>query len=51
MNVGEFVTALSFFTKFDTSRDALYYAANCYQTLGDAENATACFRKYQSMGK
>jgi len=49
MNLGAFETALSFFLKFQYSRQCLEFIVNCYHALNDFENASAYQKKLESM--
>ncbi len=49
MNIGNFRTALSFFLKFQHSKQALGYIVNCYHALNDVENASSFSKKLESM--
>jgi len=49
MNLGAFETALSFFLKFQHSRQYLGFIVNCYHALNDFETASAYQKKLESM--
>ena len=47
MNLGGFETALSFFLKFQHSKQALGFIINCYNALNDFEKASAYQKKLE----
>jgi radical SAM superfamily enzyme YgiQ (UPF0313 family) len=47
MNVGDFNTALSFFLKFQHSKQALELIVNCYRALDDIEKAATYQKKLE----
>ena len=47
MNVGDFNTALSFFLKFQHSKQALELIVNCYRALNDIEKAATYQKKLE----
>jgi radical SAM superfamily enzyme YgiQ (UPF0313 family) len=49
MNLGAFETALSFFLKFQHSKQCLGFIVACYHALNDVENASAYQKKFESM--
>ncbi|MBW1728119.1 MAG: cobalamin-dependent protein [Deltaproteobacteria bacterium] len=49
MNLGAFETALSFFLKFQHSRQCLGFIVNCYHELNDFEKASAYQQKLESI--
>jgi anaerobic magnesium-protoporphyrin IX monomethyl ester cyclase len=49
MNLGDFETALTFFLKFQYSRQCLEFIVNCYHALNDFENASAYQKKLESV--
>jgi anaerobic magnesium-protoporphyrin IX monomethyl ester cyclase len=49
MNLGAFETALSFFLKFQESKQCVGFIVACYHALNDAENASAYQKKLESM--
>ncbi len=49
MNLGAFETALSFFLKFQHSRQCLEFIVNCYHALNDFEKTSAYQKKLESM--
>ncbi len=49
MNLGDFETALSFFLKFQHSKQCLGFIVACYHELNDVENASAYQKKLESM--
>jgi len=49
MNLGDFETPLSFFLKFQHSKQCLGFIVACYHELNDAENASAYQKKLESM--
>jgi radical SAM superfamily enzyme YgiQ (UPF0313 family) len=48
MNMGEFKSALSFFLKFQHSKQALSFIVNCYVALNDIEKASFYQNKLES---
>jgi len=48
MNVEDFKTALSFFLKFQHSKQALELIINCYRALNDVEKASTYQKKLES---
>jgi radical SAM superfamily enzyme YgiQ (UPF0313 family) len=48
MNLGKYAKALSNFLKFQDSREAPYYIAQCYHALGEFEKETAVLKKFGS---
>jgi len=51
MNLGAFETALSFFLKFQHSKQALGFIINCYNALNDFEKASAYQKKLEYQKK
>ncbi len=49
MNMGQHRDALDVLLKFPASKQAVHFAAQCYQALGDSENAAAFARKVHRM--
>jgi len=49
MNLGSYKEALKFFNKFIASRDALQYAAACYNAIGDFEKEASTLRRLKSL--
>jgi len=49
MNLGDFETPLSFFLKYQHSKQCLGFIVACYHELNDAENASAYQKKLESM--
>ena len=49
LNIGEYTKALSNFLKFQDSREAPYYIAQCYHALGEFEKETAILKKVDSL--
>ncbi len=49
MNLGEYDQALTYFLKFQDSKDALYHIAGCYRALGDFEKESAFLKKFESL--
>ena len=49
MNIGDFNRALSIFLKYQHSKQALQLIVNCYRSLNDVENASAYYKKLESM--
>jgi len=49
MNLGDFETALSFFLKFQHSKQCLGFIVACYHELNDVQNASAYQKKLESM--
>ncbi len=49
MNLGAFETALSFFLKFQYSKQCLGFIVACYHALNDVESASAYQKKLESM--
>jgi hypothetical protein len=47
MNVGDFKEALSFFIKFQHSKQALELIINCYRALNDIEKAAIHQKKLE----
>jgi tetratricopeptide (TPR) repeat protein len=47
MNLGYFKEALAHFSKFESSRDAVFYIAECYRAIGDDHNAAIYRKKYE----
>ncbi|MFH1935381.1 MAG: radical SAM protein [Pseudomonadota bacterium] len=48
LNIGEYRKALSSFLKFQDSREAPYYIAQCYHALGEFEKESAVLKKFDS---
>ena len=48
MNIGDFKTALSFFLKFQHSKQALELIINCYRALNDVEKVSIYQKKLES---
>ena len=48
MNIGDYKTALSFFLKFQHSKQALKLIINCYRALNDVEKASFYQKKLES---
>jgi len=48
LNIGEYRKALSSFLKFQDSREAPYYIAQCYHALGEFEKESAILKKLDS---
>jgi len=48
MNIGDFKKALSFFLKFQHSKQALELIINCYRALNDVEKASTYQKKLES---
>ena len=49
LNIGEYTKALSNFLKFQDSREAPYYIAQCYHALGEFEKETAILKRVDSL--
>ena len=49
MNLAQWDRALSCFLKFQHVKDAVRFAALCYQSLGDEKNAEVMYKKYEKM--
>ena len=49
MNLGDPNKALLYFLSFQDSSDAVYYAAKCYEALGDLEKEATFRKKLQSL--
>jgi len=49
MNLGDFETALSFFLKFQHSKQCLGFIVACYHELNDVQSASAYQKKLESM--
>ena len=49
MNLAEYDRALTRFLEFQDEKDAVHFAARCYEALGDQENFTAFMEKYDEM--
>jgi len=49
MNLGDFETALSFFLKFQHSKQCLGFIVACYHELNDVENASSYQKKLETM--
>ena len=49
MNLADFETALSFFLKFQHSKQCLGFIVACYHELNDVQNASAYQKKLESM--
>jgi tetratricopeptide (TPR) repeat protein len=49
MNIGNFKSALSFFLKFQHSKQALELIVNCYRALNDVEKASTYQQKLEPM--
>jgi len=49
MNQAKYDQALDRFLKFQDEKDALQFAARCYEAMGDPENAAALLEKYKEM--
>jgi radical SAM superfamily enzyme YgiQ (UPF0313 family) len=49
MNLGEYDKALSYFLKFQDSKDAIYHIAGCYNALGDSEKESTFLRKFRAL--
>jgi Flp pilus assembly protein TadD len=50
MNLGQWEEALSRFLKYQDNKDAVRFAAICYRSLGDEDNAAAFHKKSEQMG-
>ena len=48
MNTGDFKTALSFFLKFQHSKQAVSFIVNCYEALDDVEKVSFFSKKFAS---
>ena len=48
MNLGAYGNALSLFLKFQNSKEASYYIAQCYQAMGEFEKESAILKKFDS---
>ena len=48
MNLGDFKDALGHLLKFASSREALFYIAECYRALGDHVNEAVYREKYEA---
>jgi radical SAM superfamily enzyme YgiQ (UPF0313 family) len=49
MNLGHFDKALKHFLKFDNAKEAVRFAAQCYEALGDEGNALLYSKKLEAM--
>lgn len=49
MNLAEYEGALARFLEFPAEKDAVQFAARCYEALGDREKAAAFMEKYEAM--
>ncbi len=49
MNLRQYAKALSYFLKFQDSKEAICYIANCYSALGDLEKESVFARKFHSL--
>jgi radical SAM superfamily enzyme YgiQ (UPF0313 family) len=49
MNMGAYDQALQRFLKFQNEKDAVYFAAKCYEALGDPKNAAAFLETLDEM--
>jgi radical SAM superfamily enzyme YgiQ (UPF0313 family) len=46
MNLGDFSKALSYFLKFEDSKESQYYIAGCYKAMGDMQKSKTYLDKY-----
>ncbi|MBW2487879.1 MAG: B12-binding domain-containing radical SAM protein, partial [Deltaproteobacteria bacterium] len=51
MNMGDFQKALSYLSELQHLKEAVYFAAKCYQALDDVQKAARYLEKYKSMHK
>ena len=49
LNIGEYTKALAYFLKFQHSREAPYYIAQCYHALGEFEKELDFLDRYNSL--
>ncbi len=49
MNLADFDQALVRFLEYPDEKDAVHFAARCYEALGDMENAAVFMEKYKVM--
>jgi anaerobic magnesium-protoporphyrin IX monomethyl ester cyclase len=49
MNLADYDQALARFLEFPDEKDAVHFAARCYEAMGDQENAAALMDKYKRM--
>ena len=49
MNLAQWAQALSHFLKFQNEKDAVRFAALCYESLGDETNAAVMQKKFEKM--
>ncbi len=49
MNLGQWERALSHFLEFQNDKEAVRFAARCYESLGDGTSAAAMQEKYEKM--
>ncbi len=49
MNIRQYDKALSYFLKFQDSKEAVYYLIQCYEALGDQKNRSAFQKKLRSL--
>ncbi len=49
MNLGQYDRALERFLKFENEKDAVRFAAQCYEALGDRKQANVLFEKLKMM--
>ena len=51
MNTGDYRKALSYLLELQHLKEGIYFAAKCYQALGDEQRAQGYLEKYASMNK
>ena len=51
MNTGDYQKALSYLLELQHLKEGIYFAAKCYQALGDEHRARGYLEKYASMNK
>ena len=49
MNLADYNQALARFLEFPAEKDAVHFAARCYEALGEREKAAAFMERYQAM--
>jgi radical SAM superfamily enzyme YgiQ (UPF0313 family) len=49
MNLGQYDRALVRFLEFQEEKDAIHFAAKCYEAMGDKENFAVFMKKYSEM--
>jgi hypothetical protein len=49
MNLGQYGQALARFLEFQGEKDALRFAAQCYEAMGDKENSAIFKKRYREM--